>query len=282
MKRNKFLTKHISCAIAVISMTAIVAGCGDKSIGEENLEVSDPTIVSASNNTLDIIGDESDFKQRFGMEYSEIAEEFSDIPIEVYNTIPHIDNITQDELFNMDLQQIRAFISVFEPNYRDVYIITEEKVMEEEDWEMVRLLLSYQLYGTIRNPSENGEEVNLEEFSYSVKEEFQESTAELGEEDVADLKAELEYIRSLSIDEFSAYMNEIFAEAGYVNEDGSVIDVTKEEDIDLEDVKEALIQSIELQILEFQSSEENTTDTITTISEDELQSPVSNIKNKVE
>lgn len=283
MKRNKLFSKHIPCAIAVISMAAIVAGCGSKTVGEgENLELSDLVLATVSDNTLSLVSDDSEFKQRFGMEYSEIAEEFSDIPIEVYDTIPHVNDITQDELFEMDLQQIRAFISVFEPNYREVYIITEDKVMEDEDWEMVRLLLSYQLYGSIRNSSDYSYEVDFDTFAESVKEDFQESTNALTDEDIADLELELEYINSLSIDEFAAYMNEIFATAGYTNEDGSAIDVTEEEDVDLNEVKEALIQSIELQILESQSTEEDVTDTTATVLEGELESPLADIENDAE
>lgn len=283
MKRNKLFSKHIPCAIAVISMAAIVAGCGSKTVGEgENLELSDLVLATVSDNTLSLVSDDSEFKQRFGMEYSEIAEEFSDIPIEVYDTIPHVNDITQDELFEMDLQQIRAFISVFEPNYREVYIITEDKVMEDEDWEMVRLLLSYQLYGSIRNSSDYSYEVDFDTFAESVKEDFQESTNALTDEDIADLELELEYINSLSIDEFAAYMNEIFAAAGYTNEDGSAIDVTEEEDVDLNEVKEALIQSIELQILESQSAEEDVTDTTATVLEGELESPLADIENDAE
>lgn len=256
MKRNKCLTKHISCTIAVISMAAIVAGCGNKAVGEgEELEFSDLIVAAVPDDLLEMVDEEpSEFKQRFGVEYSEIPEEFADIPVEVYDTIPLIDDITQEELFAMDIQQIRAFVSVYEPNYRSVYIITEDKVMEDEDWEAVRTLLSYQLYGTIHNATAEGEEIDFEEMAESIKEDFQDSS--FSDEDIAELEDQLAYIESLSDEEFAVYMNDLFAEAGYTNEDGSAIDVTEEEGVDFGEVKEALIQSIEVQLGEYQVQDE--------------------------
>lgn len=277
MKRNKFFEKCVSYAMAVISMAAIFVGCGNEVVvDDEHVAFTDVFIESISKDSP--ISEVSDFKQHFGIDYSEIPEEFIDIPIEVYDTIPHINDITQNELFTMDLQQIRAFVSVFEPNYRDVYSISEDKIMENEDWEMVRLLLSYQLYGSIRNPYEEDENIGFEQFTESIKEDFYEETIVLNEKDILEIETELEYIRGLSEDEFTIYMNEIFAEAGYTNEDGSAIDVTEEENVDLNEVKEALIQSIETQILESQSAEEDVTDTTTTILEGELESPLVDIE----
>lgn len=239
MKKN--FNKIFLYAIATISMVAILTGCNSKkeTVSEEIVADTDIFEEEIPTDETDVVV--TDFEKKYGLKYEDLPEEFSDINIEVYDTIPSLADITKSELFGMSIEQIRAFVSVYEPNYRANYTIGEEKEMEDSDWETVRLLLSYQLFGSIRyNADEDENSLNESEVVENALEETNDSYYN-SIEYKNELEAEISKIETMENEELLDYLKQVLVEAGYVNEDGSEIDLSgiSEEEIVL--IKEELI-----------------------------------------
>lgn len=124
---------RILAAMLVFASIAVI-GCGTKN--EQALETDIEVEQSVSENSLEV----------------EEENEFSDLSQELIDNVPKeedYESFTQKDLFSMSKDEFRAFIYVYCPNYRDVFNISKDKVMEDTDWESLRSLVSYQFFGSL-------------------------------------------------------------------------------------------------------------------------------------
>lgn len=77
----------------------------------------------------------------------EIPIEFAELSNEQIAGVPPLEEVTQEILYNMTLDEFKALIYVYCPNYKEIYGVESE--MTDELWESLRYVISYQLYGTV-------------------------------------------------------------------------------------------------------------------------------------
>lgn len=75
----------------------------------------------------------------------EIQEDI--IQIEFDESIPNVLTLSRDEIYALDLSVFRDSIRQYVPQYRDYFKIPEDYDMTADDWESLRDMVVYQLYG---------------------------------------------------------------------------------------------------------------------------------------
>ena len=120
--------------IAVVVATALsLSGCGKSELANTYEEsVSDNQVVQE---VQESVQDES------------IPSEFAELSKEILENVPPLEDVTQEQLYDMSLDEFKALIYTYCPNYREVYQINGD--MTDELWESLRYVVSYQLYGTV-------------------------------------------------------------------------------------------------------------------------------------
>lgn len=127
-----------------------------------------------------------------------------------------------DDFVKLTWEQIRDFTEARLPNYREIYGISEDTVMAQEDWEELKKIMFWQLYGQTYDSY-----VNVGNVSSDVEIE----TNDWGT-DIIYVEPTLEYIEGLSTSEFLEYMKGFlkFAEAG--DEAIAALDILNDEQIE--------------------------------------------------
>lgn len=170
--------KRIWLGIGIVSIVAILVVCAFISMLSKKKPELEPVV-----------------EEKVPVE-EEVVEE---IPI-VEATNPDVVDITQlskDEFVALTWEQIRDFTELRLPNYREIYSISDETVMGEEEWLTVKSFQFYQLFGqNMSNYMSVGEVYN----DIAIEKD------ELGSDWIYVCPTE-EYINSLTDDEFATYMN---------------------------------------------------------------------------
>lgn len=254
MKMRVKKTLHLIMATAL--SVAIFTGCGIKDRVEETVD----TVSEAVEEDLGITSSASyegtdGFIHSDQIDFETIPEEFADIEKEVYDSVPTINSITIEQLFDLSIDQLRAFVSLYAPDYRALYQIDSDLVMEEEHWNTLRSIISYQLFGTIRNPNKTFGEYeedtiqNLQENALIRAQDYASGEENLDNETfISQLEEEKQSILNMDRESFVSYINDLFVQTGYTNDDGSTIDVGSFDDETLNEMKESIISDINNEI----------------------------------
>lgn len=120
--------------------------------------------------------------------------------------IVDITSLSKDEFVKLTWEQVKDFVENRLPNYREIYGISSDTVMEQDDWEELKKIIFWQLfdqtYDSYINVGNVSNDVEIEENEWGTDIIYAEPTEE--------------YIDGLSTDEFREYMKGFmkFAEAG--------------------------------------------------------------------
>jgi hypothetical protein len=144
---------------------------------------------------------------------------------------PLLKDMTREDLNALTAEEIQELVEAQLPNYRDIFIIDEDREMSEDDWLLLRDLLVYQMYGA-------------EETTEDTTSQSSVSSSVLSSEDDPDriyFAPTVDEINAMSTQEFAEYLNSMCA---YYNT-GTDIDFTTLDENTIEERRAALIESIE-------------------------------------
>lgn len=196
-------------AVVVLVTAIAVTGCGTKDEETKKTQIKEETSSSAVLERNTVSGNTSE-TYVFDPEH-----EFDDLTEEMLNSVPEVEDLTQDELFKMSVDEFRAFISVRSPDYRNVYGVGD-KEMTDEDWESLRCLISYRLFGElwpstyVETEAQDGEEESVSENSLFYEEnEYYLDEEEVTDEEIDEIK---EYLETLSDEDFISIIEGIYQE----------------------------------------------------------------------
>lgn len=167
-------------AMVVISAAIAVSGCGDQRSKEINTTDILNTVDDSGN--LNVLNKEKASKSKANSATTDTGDEFADLSEELLNSVPDIEKMSQDDLFAMSIDEFRAFIATYSPKYRAVYKIKNDTVMTDEDWESLRHLVSYNMFGSLwYRPPVSVSDNTMTEAVYEITEEDTEMIEELDE-----------------------------------------------------------------------------------------------------
>ena len=123
-------------AMVFFTIVVILSGCGkEEPLNEVVVEKNEEILVE---------------NEEFSIEH-----EFDDLSEEILNNVPNLDTLTQEQLRDMTIDEFRAFIKVYCPDFRNVYSITSNGEMSKEDWETLKRLVNYNLFNELWFESED-------------------------------------------------------------------------------------------------------------------------------
>lgn len=125
-------------------------------------------------------------------------------------------DMTKDELKALSPTEIKEMIEVYLPNYRTVYGIEPDFVMQDNDWMNLRDMIIYQLYGEIVN-SVHDEMVSGIDWSKPF--EIDAGDGSYYDPDWIYYAPCPEYINGLTLSGFAQYMNGFMEYNGYALSD---------------------------------------------------------------
>ena len=199
------LYKKISIILIISCILNICTGCGNN---KENIE--EATIMSEEIN----------------------VEQGSDAAFNIHD-------LTMEELYNMTPSQVESTILEGVPNWRDIFAVSENYVMKENDWEEMKHLLGYSLWGKswIRWYRET-EDKRIEE---EIKNEYGGTLSENIPDDpnyiyYAPTKS---FIKNMNDEEFASYMENMFNYYNY-----EPVDFHELNHEQLEELKQSAIENI--------------------------------------
>lgn len=253
MKRSAKNTLLTMTAIAM--SVAVFCGCGKSNSNNFTDAVNEVTnvveqTVDQKSNYVD--ENEDGRISASEIDFSNIPSEFADIDRSTYENLPTLSTVTIEELYSLSIDEFRAFVSLYAPDYRNLYAIDSTKEMKEKDWNNLRSLIGYELFGSIRNPNVSGNDLGYDETLFSDNALLNAQDYASGDDNkkeyIDDLCTQLELIKKMDNDEFSSYMNTVFLEAGYTMEDGSSVDFSMLSENEIEEMKSEIISFIEEEI----------------------------------
>lgn len=174
-----------------------------------------------------------------GEEEVVIPDTVEEISVSVNTSVKSPLDMTKEELKTLTPAEIKEMIETYLPDYRAVYGIDADRVMEDNDWMQLRDLIYYQLYGEIIDTP-------LEEAKAAI--DFSQPDKIVGHDGsyldpnwiyYAPTK---EYFDTLSYYEFAQYMNNLLIYSGYELTEGE--DFTKMDDDSLKQIKEKTIEEM--------------------------------------
>lgn len=115
--------------------------------------------------------------------------------------IVDITTLTKDEFVALTWEQIRDFTETRLPNYKEIYKIDEDRVMEEADWLYLKELMFWQLFDQVY-----ADYVRVGDVYNDVEIEIDEFGA-----DWIYVTPTKEYLNSLTQSEFGIYLNNFYA-----------------------------------------------------------------------
>lgn len=221
---------HNFAAVAILILLTAVIGCG-KNIEnqtesttstkneEYSTEVLDRTVKENSENGSIAEAPESTFDP---------AHEFDDISGELLSAVPDLDSLTKKQLEEMTMDEFRAFIKIHCPNYRTVFGIYSDREMTESDWDSLKHLVNYNLFGSLWFDVEAEEKDNslTEEEQMAILEEAKLEAYGITKEDIDVIILEID---NFTNEDLVAFFEEVFKEQGY---DTSVLLSLTEEEIE--------------------------------------------------
>jgi hypothetical protein len=144
-----------------------------------------------------------------------------------------ITKLTKEEFVELTWEQVRDFTEAKLPNYREVYGINADTVMEEIDWVNMKKVMFWQLFNQVYEDyirvGEVYDDIPVEDNPFGA--------------DIIYVEFSEEYLRSLTLEEFRTWMKGymVFYKYDITLEDGSnAMDVLTE--AELEESREAFIQ----------------------------------------
>lgn len=223
---NNMRQNRIRTAAAVLSAAVFLSGCGFTEKTEET-EVSSVTDVSGNMNVLD-----RDLAAGIKEKTDSTQQDFAGLTEEQLAAVPDIESMTKEDMFAMDIDAFRAFMAVYSPDFRKYYNISDETVMTDEQWETLRHLVSYNLFGEIWSGSisDTEQEAVSEDFTKEDMNDAYESVADSisgNQITKEETEEEVSKIFSLETEEFRDYMIEVME--GYPEEQQAFTDMTAEE-----------------------------------------------------
>lgn len=148
------------------------------------------------------------------------------IEVSINTTVKSPMDLSKDELINLSAEEIKEMVEIYLPNYRDIYGISEETVMSDEDWMNLRDLMVYQLYGVVVSTYKDYLRANID---WSKPFEIVGDDGSYLDPDWIYYAPSREYIAGLSTEEFANYMHDFMAYNGYEEENNSFLDLSEEE-----------------------------------------------------
>lgn len=234
--------------IAVFSTAIVLSGCATKDtpVKEEQTEealLSDEVLhpTETSNNSVEKAFDPK--------------HEFDDITEEMIATLPDPETMTEEEFLSLSVEQFRAFVSVYIPDYRSLYAVNTDTEFTETEWNSLKALVNYRIFGhlsyaipsdtvsdnSIDNvPTVSGnslESVSEDEMQDAIKEDIDanatdETSNSMSVEEIDELIIALQ---SSSDEELLAFMQSLFSE------EASVSDISNLTEEEIEECRQALI-----------------------------------------
>lgn len=156
---------------------------------------------------------------------TEVAEDTTEIISVSIDDGNSLMNMTRSELNALTPEQIKNLVETQLPNYREIYVIDEDRVMSDDDWDQLRDIIVLQLFG----PEEIEEKMNVD------TSEIPEAKDDPNAIYYAPTK---EYLDNLSIQEFAEYLNEMYAYIEGADASSAVDFTTLDEETLLEKKKE--------------------------------------------
>lgn len=219
-------------AVVMMLLTIAVVGCG-KEEGIEKKEMTSTTEFEEAVEELSVVEE---------VEENLIDSEFGDIPQEILDSVIDIEEITEEHLRDMTIDEFKAFIKKYSPNYRTVYNIPSDKVMEDKDWETLKMLVNYNLFGKLwlkeESVSENSVSNNSIEKEIDKEKELFFEAVEWKESGltIEDIEEMILLVNDTDVEELKETLLGIFIENDYEEEELSEMDKEK-----LEELKENLL-----------------------------------------
>ena len=116
--------------LALLLSLCFLCGCSNKEAKEEPTEYAEYT--------------PPDKKEE---QPKEIVNDWEGVTDELMEEVADIEKITEEEFFSMSLNEYKAFVKTYSPNFRDAYRVNHD-IFSPSDWEQLRYIMAYQLFGT--------------------------------------------------------------------------------------------------------------------------------------
>ena len=162
-------------------------------------------------------------------EPTEVIEDSSEkISVTIEND-KSIMEMTREELKALTAEEVKSIVEEQLPNYREIYIIDEDKVMEDADWLQLRDIIILQLFGPEEIPDLNIDTSEIPEAETDPNAIYYAPTKE--------------YLDGLSTEEFAQYLNGMYA---YLNNGitDSEVDFSQMDETTLLEQKKALYETL--------------------------------------
>lgn len=157
-------------------------------------------------------------------------DEFANLDL---SDVPDVTNMTRQQFKALSIDDIKK-IAASIGDYRSVYKIRSDYIMEEKDWEKLKDIMELQLFGV---PEKSQYEKDVTTIKGLVS-----------ENDAMYLAPDISYLQSLSVDEFADWFNEAckyFANGWFNSESVNLHDLTKEEILQIKDSYIKMLQEME-------------------------------------
>ncbi len=199
--KNKTRT---AAALLLLIGTALLAGCGK---AEEVLEPIEEVI-----NSEEALGEDA-------------------------SGVPLLTDLTMQTLYDMPEGDFRKLVEVRLPNYRSVYKIDDDRELTDADWAEIRSFFGYQLFGKEYIRYEHTRKRTTDSAAHEAAKIT--ASSDYGE-DAIYLTPTLEYIQSMSTEEYAEYLNGMQEFLGVSN----AIDMTEQPEDKIEAMRASQIEKI--------------------------------------
>ncbi len=235
------------CNLSIyIVMTAVIStlslsGCGKDKAAESSTVYSSETLAADYSVDPDAPFDPD--------------HEFDDITDAQLAAVPTLDeNLTEEQFLAMDTNQFRAFVKKYVPGYRESYNVESDKAFTEDDWNSLKALMCYRLFGDLKytNTTVSGNSASTE--TETAEETESSSSTEsnpmlisdlgLSEDEINDME---DTLKSASDDEMREIIHYLFTpDNTSETEDATVAsDISRLTSEEIESCRKELIQECE-------------------------------------
>lgn len=157
-------------------------------------------------------------------------DEFADLDL---TNCPDPYHMSKEEFDNLSISDIRKIAAVYITDYRQTYKIDSNKKMTDSDWESIKSIMRYQLFGA---------EINTE-LSEEEKEELVKST--ISENEIQYVFPKAEDLKKMSTQEFALWFNEACKYYAKGNYNAECIDLTKLTDEQIKEVQDKFVKGLQ-------------------------------------
>lgn len=156
------------------------------------------------------------------------AAQYDDLASLDISDAPDIEKITREEFKNLSTLEIKKIIKKYVTDYKKTYNIHPDYVMTDEDWDNLRPIMEYQLFGTEKKTQRQLQEEMVK--------------ADLSEDEIYYMFPDPDEIEKMSAGQFAQYFNE--ACEYFIDNNTPRIDMTKLSEQEILKAKEEYIAII--------------------------------------